>query len=119
MYTNTRTHTTAHTQDASSGKWAYGGADVSVAHVAEFLRLHGPFDGLIGFSQGGAMAAIAVAGQLHGELLQVRLCGDFALPQCRGGGGVWVGAGEGVVCVCCWGEGNKLLEDLARKRHGS
>lgn len=64
------------------GEWTYQGAEQSVAYVSDYLRLHGPFDGLVGFSQGGAMAAILVAMQRHGAALQglplLRFCVIFA-----------------------------------------
>ncbi|KAF2752290.1 FSH1-domain-containing protein [Sporormia fimetaria CBS 119925] len=38
--------------------YEYEGLDKGLAHLADVLRTRGPFDGVIGFSQGGAMAAM-------------------------------------------------------------
>ncbi|KAH8589462.1 serine hydrolase-domain-containing protein [Bisporella sp. PMI_857] len=45
------------------------GFTLSLEMLAEVLNIHGPFDGIIGFSQGGLMA-IMVASLLEGELRQ-------------------------------------------------
>ncbi|KAK1909131.1 hypothetical protein P3342_011209 [Pyrenophora teres f. teres] len=38
--------------------FTYAGIEQGLAHVASVLRTQGPFDGVIGFSQGGALAAM-------------------------------------------------------------
>jgi uncharacterized protein (DUF924 family) len=57
----------------------YEGLALSVTHVTNLLRNQGPFDGLIGFSQGAAMGAILIA-MNEGGLLDSPL-GDAA-PKC-------------------------------------
>ncbi|PSC70237.1 low CO2-induced aldose reductase isoform B [Micractinium conductrix] len=48
------------------GRWSYEGWRRAVAHMEDTLALHGPFDGLMGFSQGGAMASLAIGMQRCG-----------------------------------------------------
>lgn len=56
----------------SQGVWHYDGLPHTIAFYNDYLRLHGPFDGVMGFSQGGAMASLLVALQIHGRLHPVR-----------------------------------------------
>lgn len=45
------------------------GYDISIAHLKAFLSQEGPFDGILGFSQGAAMAALISAQEkLKGEM---------------------------------------------------
>lgn len=49
---------------------AYMGLEQSEEYLCQIMREQGPFDGLIGFSQGGLMASVLVAQQRAGLLLQ-------------------------------------------------
>lgn len=64
------------------GAWTYEGWQRSVAAMEEALRRHGPFDGLMGFSQGGAMASLAIGMQRSGFAFKdtppLRFCICFA-----------------------------------------
>lgn len=64
------------------GRWQYAGWQRSVAQIEDALRLHGPFDGLMGFSQGGAMASLAIGMQRSGfafkSIPPLRFCVCFA-----------------------------------------
>ena len=42
--------------DHEDGTCSYEGCDVTLAHVADHMRQHGPYDGVLGFSQGGSLA---------------------------------------------------------------
>ncbi|XP_047337859.1 rhodanese-like domain-containing protein 6 [Impatiens glandulifera] len=59
------------------------GFDTSLAHLKNLIAQTGPFDGLLGFSQGAAMTASvsALRGQLKGEIdfRFVILCSGFAI----------------------------------------
>lgn len=57
-----------------------GGFDVSLAYLKTVFSQAGPFDGILGFSQGAAMAA-AVPARRGGEMVFrfVILCSGFAL----------------------------------------
>lgn len=59
-----------------------GGYDISLSHLKNVFSQEGPFDGILGFSQGAAMAAIISAQQekLKGEMdfKFVVLCSGFA-----------------------------------------
>ncbi|KAI9164660.1 Ovarian cancer-associated protein 2 [Blastocladiella emersonii ATCC 22665] len=46
----------------------YSGFDAGLAHVASALDAQGPFDGILGFSQGAAMAALAALRVPHPSL---------------------------------------------------
>ncbi|XP_022719543.1 rhodanese-like domain-containing protein 6 isoform X2 [Durio zibethinus] len=60
------------------------GFDVSLAHLKKVFSEQGPFDGILGFSQGAAMAALlsAQGDNLKGEIdfRFAILCSGFALP---------------------------------------
>ncbi|OMO86291.1 hypothetical protein CCACVL1_09688 [Corchorus capsularis] len=60
------------------------GFDVSLAYLKKVFSEQGPFDGILGFSQGAAMAALVCAQgeRLKGEIdfRFVILCSGFALP---------------------------------------
>mmetsp|Transcript_34774 Transcript_34774/g.98588 ORF Transcript_34774/g.98588 Transcript_34774/m.98588 type:complete len:221 (+) Transcript_34774:387-1049(+) len=45
----------------SNDQNVYEGMEESVSFVLDYMRLHGPFDGLLGFSQGGTMCGIILA----------------------------------------------------------
>lgn len=45
------------------------GAQESVTYICEYIRNNGPFDGLVGFSQGAVMSGILATMQLAGEIL--------------------------------------------------
>lgn len=63
------------------------GLDVSLAYLKEVFAQRGPFDGILGFSQGAAMAAVVCSqlGTLKGDIDMrfVILCSGFApaLPE--------------------------------------
>ena len=42
----------------------------SLAMLEEYIAEHGPFDGLLGFSQGGVLASFLLAAQHRGQALQ-------------------------------------------------
>lgn len=67
---------------SQDGSWSYDNWDKSLSFIQDVCRLHGPFDGVIGFSQGGAAAALLVAMQRSGLALQdqprFRFCICFA-----------------------------------------
>eukprot|EP00850_Spirogloea_muscicola_P000333 SM000001S04735 [mRNA] locus=s1:1967901:1969925:+ [translate_table: standard] len=53
---------------ASQDGKVYVGADTSITYVRDNLTLHGPFDGLLGFSQGGMLASYLLALLQEGEV---------------------------------------------------
>ncbi|KAL6771888.1 hypothetical protein ACKKBG_A28170 [Auxenochlorella protothecoides x Auxenochlorella symbiontica] len=53
-----------------SGKWVIDDWEPAMKEAAAAMREHGPFDGVMGFSQGGAMASLVVALQRSGERFQ-------------------------------------------------
>jgi predicted esterase len=56
-------------QRGPDGAWAYQHADASLAFLQDVCRLHGPFDGAVGFSQGAAAAALLAGMQRAGAAL--------------------------------------------------
>ncbi|MFO0575547.1 MAG: DUF924 family protein [Polyangia bacterium] len=50
---------------ASEDNAEYDGFDASIAYLEGVVRTHGPFDGVVGFAQGGTLAAVLVAMQPH------------------------------------------------------
>ncbi|OAL56680.1 hypothetical protein IQ07DRAFT_581991 [Pyrenochaeta sp. DS3sAY3a] len=52
---------TSSDKKASVEPYTYTGLDIGLAHLAAILTAQGPFDGVIGFSQGGACAAMLAA----------------------------------------------------------
>lgn len=50
---------------SSEDNCEYEGFDASVAFLEEVFRTQGPFDGVIGFAQGGTLAAVLAAMQPH------------------------------------------------------
>lgn len=55
--------------DASADGSIYHGAHVSFAHLRDVMMNQGPFDGLMGFSQGGTMAALLTLLQARQQML--------------------------------------------------
>jgi hypothetical protein len=49
-------------QKDGEGRWTYEGWQRSVAQLEDAMRLHGPFDGLMGFSQAGGRGKEGLAG---------------------------------------------------------
>ena len=47
--------------NADEGNTQYEGVDVSLAYIEQMCKQHGPFDGIIGFSQGGALTGLVAA----------------------------------------------------------
>lgn len=43
------------------GAYVYDGIEIGLGHIAEVLKSQGPFDGVVGFSQGGACAAMVAS----------------------------------------------------------
>jgi hypothetical protein len=43
-------------KDEATGSVVYEGADETLKMLREYLEAHGPFDGILGFSQGGSLA---------------------------------------------------------------
>jgi len=58
---------------SGDGEWTYQGLHASLAFVEGFMREHGPFDGLMGFSQGASVAALVALMQRNGKGFQVRV----------------------------------------------
>ena len=56
-----------------SGGVRYVGLDKGFAEVSRALREDGPFDGVLGFSQGAGMSLYTIAKQQRGELLPAGL----------------------------------------------
>jgi hypothetical protein len=56
-------------QKSADGSWMYENADRSQTFINDIFKLHGPFDGLIGFSQGAAMSALLAGMQRLGKVL--------------------------------------------------
>lgn len=50
---------------ASADNREYQGVDATISYLEQFVRAHGPFDGVAGFAQGGTMAALLTAMQPH------------------------------------------------------
>mmetsp|Transcript_12610 Transcript_12610/g.29946 ORF Transcript_12610/g.29946 Transcript_12610/m.29946 type:complete len:219 (+) Transcript_12610:137-793(+) len=60
-----------------SKTYQYIGLQESLTYILDFVRLHGPFDGVLGFSQGGTMAGILAALLQSGKITMdpaPRLC---------------------------------------------
>mmetsp|Transcript_3751 Transcript_3751/g.10629 ORF Transcript_3751/g.10629 Transcript_3751/m.10629 type:complete len:228 (+) Transcript_3751:353-1036(+) len=55
---------------SGDGEWTYQGLHASLAFVEGFMREHGPFDGLMGFSQGASVAALVALMQRNGKGFQ-------------------------------------------------
>eukprot|EP00887_Chlorella_sp_A99_P002778 scaffold6.g2778.t1 len=51
-------------------RWSYEGWERSLQHIADVCALHGPFDGVLGFSQGAAMACLLCGMQRSGFALR-------------------------------------------------
>lgn len=56
----------------------YNGVDDSLSALERLMEAQGPFDGLLGFSQGAALAALVAALQERGLRFQVRVWGAAA-----------------------------------------
>ncbi|GAQ79107.1 hypothetical protein KFL_000240390 [Klebsormidium nitens] len=54
----------------SDDRKEFRGIDDTIAYVTDYLTMHGPFDGLMGFSQGAIVSSILVALQQKGAVLQ-------------------------------------------------
>lgn len=50
---------------SSADNRVYEGIDAAVAALEQVVRSHGPFDGVVGFAQGGTLAALLAAMQPH------------------------------------------------------
>ena len=50
---------------ASVDNREYQGVDATISYLEQFVKAHGPFDGVAGFAQGGTMAALLTAMQPH------------------------------------------------------
>lgn len=57
---------------ASADNREYQGIDGSFAYLEQFIRANGPFDGALGFAQGGTMAALLAA--RHPEIFKFVVC---------------------------------------------
>jgi hypothetical protein len=76
-------------QKDGEGRWTYEGWQRSVAQLEDAMRLHGPFDGLMGFSQVGGRGETG-AGRVVQSCSAVRLTAPavprlqyLALAGCR------------------------------------
>ncbi len=56
-------------RDTVTDTWSYENASVSLAFLNDVLKLHGPFDGVMGFSQGAATATLLTGMQRSGKAL--------------------------------------------------
>ncbi|KAG7668897.1 hypothetical protein Ndes2526B_g00612 [Nannochloris sp. 'desiccata'] len=56
-------------RDPTTDAWSYENASVSLAFLNDILKLHGPFDGVMGFSQGAATATLLTGMQRSGKAL--------------------------------------------------
>jgi hypothetical protein len=50
----------------------YDGMDDSITYVERYMREHGPFDGLLGFSQGSTLSSHIALLQSSGQAFQVQ-----------------------------------------------
>lgn len=50
---------------SSDDNAVYAGVDAAIAYLEEVVRTQGPFDGVVGFAQGGTLAALLAAMQPH------------------------------------------------------
>lgn len=57
-------------RNTHTNTWEYKHALKSLAYIEDIAALHGPFDALIGFSQGAAMVSLVAALQKQGKVLQ-------------------------------------------------
>ena len=57
--------------DPSDTTWKYHGMDESLQYLEQYMQQHGPFDGLMGFSQGASVAGLAALLQHRGTKFQV------------------------------------------------
>ncbi|CAO2657502.1 Nn.00g036280.m01.CDS01 [Neocucurbitaria sp. VM-36] len=48
-------------KDQGGGSYTYDGIEIGLGHIASVLKEQGPFDGVVGFSQGGACAAMVAS----------------------------------------------------------
>jgi len=62
--------------------YTYAGIETGLGAVAAVLKAEGPFDGVVGFSQGGALAGMVAS------LLEPGRAEAFALAEKAGGGGM-------------------------------
>lgn len=51
-------------------EWTYSGVEEGLDHLEKYLEAHGPFDGLMGFSQGASVCALMVMLQREGLRFQ-------------------------------------------------
>ena len=58
------------TNKTEDGKMNYGGWHTTVAYVEKFMKEEGPFDGILGFSQGACCVALLAGMQQQGIHLQ-------------------------------------------------
>ncbi|EPS62576.1 hypothetical protein M569_12213, partial [Genlisea aurea] len=65
--------------DPQQHRHQVAGLDVSVEHVRKAFAERGPFDGILGFSQGAAVAAAFAVSAKKGDLRFAILCSGFAL----------------------------------------
>lgn len=69
-------------RDENGEWWIYKGWEKTLAHLEDVFNMHGPFDGIMGFSQGGAVASLTVGMQRAGCFLkdqpQLKFCICFA-----------------------------------------
>lgn len=54
--------------------WKYQGMDESLKFLEQYMQEHGPFDGLMGFSQGASVSSLVALLQHKGIMFQVRCC---------------------------------------------
>ncbi|GAX81281.1 hypothetical protein CEUSTIGMA_g8713.t1 [Chlamydomonas eustigma] len=50
--------------------WVYNGMDKSVNYLEQYMKNHGPFDGLLGFSQGSTLSSLVALLQSTGQAFQ-------------------------------------------------
>eukprot|EP00884_Botryococcus_braunii_P001937 jgi/Botrbrau1/11744/Bobra.0195s0070.2 len=70
-------------QDPDTQKWRYFGWEQTLAFITDYIALHGPFDGLMAFSQGTVLASLLIAMQRQGIILQVSPCRNKLYENCN------------------------------------
>lgn len=69
-------------RQAENGDWRFHGWSESKAFVEKFLREHGPFDGFLGFSQGGILASALLAMAQQGTVRRGSVgCWDLSMTR--------------------------------------
>jgi hypothetical protein len=57
-HTHTHTHTRTQFHKDQEGQFVYDGVDGALKHASDYIAENGPYDGLLGFSQGAAFVSL-------------------------------------------------------------